>query len=149
MCKCRIFYDYQTNEKKEDKCAFCNKERDYNTASGFFPWLQNKQRAREMCKLMITCNNEYCTNKWMAVIFVLTIIVSQTIFYLWNGPLNDHVPFYEQMTVKAWAIWYSIKDLSMKSCGITRKRVLMTFSCDLIFSKWAFPRKVLSLVLVI
>ena len=37
LCKCNIFHDYQTNEKKEDRCSFCNKERDHHTASGFFP----------------------------------------------------------------------------------------------------------------
>ena len=46
---------------------------------------------------MVTGNNEYCTNKWMAVIFALAIIVSLTAFYLWNGPLNDPIPFYEQI----------------------------------------------------
>jgi len=50
LCKCRIFHDYQTNEKKEDRRTFCNKERDYNTASGFFPWLENNQRNKIVSK---------------------------------------------------------------------------------------------------
>ena len=56
--QCRIFHDYQTNEKKEDRCTFCNKERDYNTASGFFQWLQNNQRNIDSKEKAIKSINE-------------------------------------------------------------------------------------------
>ncbi|QMU55011.1 MAG: hypothetical protein GKS07_09055 [Nitrosopumilus sp.] len=50
---------------------------------------------------MVPNQSNYRINKWMIVIFGLAIMVSVIIFYLPNGPLNTHIPFYEQMDCKS------------------------------------------------
>ena len=37
LCKYRLFHDYKENEKGEERCTFCNKERNYDSVGGFLP----------------------------------------------------------------------------------------------------------------
>jgi hypothetical protein len=37
LCQLRLFHDYQQNEKGEERCTFCNKERNYDNVGGFLP----------------------------------------------------------------------------------------------------------------
>ena len=37
LCRFNLFHDYQINEKNEERCTFCNKERNYENAGGFMP----------------------------------------------------------------------------------------------------------------
>ena len=35
---CRIgIHDYKINERNQERCTFCNKEKDYDNVGGLFP----------------------------------------------------------------------------------------------------------------
>lgn len=36
LCDWRIYHIYLTNEKKEDRCVYCNREVKYDEPWGFF-----------------------------------------------------------------------------------------------------------------